>query len=90
MGLLNKFDHAVEKSGHDLVRPECVLATAEDDIYLSDFRGGISCIKSNGQQEFRGGEHPEFGLLQTNGFAMLENDSFLIVQPGLTGYICSL
>ena len=30
--------------GQDLCRPECVLATKAGNLYVSDFRGGVTLI----------------------------------------------
>lgn len=36
--------------GEQLQRPECVLATANGRLYVSDWRGGIAVIEPDGQQ----------------------------------------
>lgn len=36
--------------GSDLKRPECVLATANGRIYVSDWRGGVTVIEPDGSQ----------------------------------------
>lgn len=82
MSTNNKFNYPIERIGHKLCRPECVLTNVHGDIFVSDFRGGITRIDSDGEQTFWGGEHPEIGLLQTNGFALLEDGSFLIAHLG--------
>lgn len=82
MPSINQFDQPMISIGHDLVRPECVLTNQQGDIFVSDFRGGITRIAATGEQTFWGGEHPSVGKLQTNGFAMLEDGSFLIAHLG--------
>ena len=37
--------------GHDLVRPECVLATRAGALYASHGEGGISCLFKDGRSE---------------------------------------
>ena len=41
---------AVTFVGQNLVRPECVLATAAGDLYAGDWRGGIAHIKPDGSR----------------------------------------
>ncbi|EWH08821.1 gluconolactonase [Catenovulum agarivorans DS-2] len=82
MSTINKFNSPIKKIGQQLTRPECVLTNAKGEIYVSDFRGGITQINPDGSQVFYGGEYPGFGLLQTNGFAMLKDGSFLIAHLG--------
>lgn len=74
----------VEQIGDGLVRPECVLATKSGDIFVSDFRGGVTRIKPTGEQISYLGSYPGFGKLQTNGFAIESNESFLIAHLGET------
>jgi sugar lactone lactonase YvrE len=68
--------------GADLHRPECVLATQRGEIYVSDSRGGIMHITPGGNQRVIGSSsiHP-------NGFAMLQDGSFLVVNNSVTGGI---
>jgi sugar lactone lactonase YvrE len=82
MSQINQFNQPLVKLGQQLTRPECVLTNAIGDVFVSDFRGGVSRIAANGEQSYWGGEHPEFGPLQTNGFAMLADGSFLIAHLG--------
>jgi gluconolactonase len=49
-------DFAVDKSairyaGHDLARPECILAEADGVLWAADARGGVTRIDPNGTQE---------------------------------------
>lgn len=79
---INLFRAAPEDLGDGLVRPECVLTNKYGDVFVSDFRGGVSRISVNGKQSFWGGSHPEIGKLQTNGFALLDDGSFLLAHLG--------
>ena len=45
MNYLNK----IKFIGKGLKRPECVLIDPENTLHVSDFRGGISRIKANGE-----------------------------------------
>ncbi|MEO0793841.1 MAG: SMP-30/gluconolactonase/LRE family protein [Verrucomicrobiota bacterium] len=82
MSQLNRFNEPIRCLGQDLVRPECVLANERGEIFVSDFRGGVSVIKPDGTQQFYGGCCEEVGVLQTNGFALLKDGSFLIAHLG--------
>ena len=42
--------------GHDLARPECVLACASGRLYASDMRGGVVVIEPDGTQRRIGDE----------------------------------
>ncbi|WP_222434439.1 SMP-30/gluconolactonase/LRE family protein [Vibrio cyclitrophicus] len=79
---INQFNAPIQNIGTELVRPECVLTNQYGDIFVSDFRGGVTRIAPDGRQTFWGGEHPNVGVLQTNGFALLEDGSFLIAHLG--------
>ena len=46
---------AVRFTGRDLMRPECVLATAAGDLYCCDWRGGIVHLHPDGRQQTYGG-----------------------------------
>jgi sugar lactone lactonase YvrE len=82
MPAINLFASAPRNLGRDLVRPECVLTNKFGDVFVSDFRGGVSRVSANGEQTFWGGAHPVFGKLQTNGFALLDDGSFLVAHLG--------
>ncbi|MGG5809481.1 SMP-30/gluconolactonase/LRE family protein [Falsiroseomonas sp. CW058] len=62
-------------AGHDLHRPECVLATRRGDLYVSDRRGGVTHIAPDGSQRLIGG-----GTLIPNGIALLRDGSFAIAN----------
>ena len=38
----------LEFVGQDLARPECVVPTANGDVFVSDGRGGITCLRADG------------------------------------------
>ena len=42
-------------TGHDLVRPESVLAQPNGTLWTSDGRGGVTRINPDGSQQFIGG-----------------------------------
>jgi gluconolactonase len=41
-------------TGHDLVRPESILAQRDGTLWTSDGRGGVTRIDPDGQQHFFG------------------------------------
>lgn len=69
--------------GSELVRPECVLATKAGNLYVSDFRGGVTKISPDGHTQFMGGEDVAgLGKLKPNGICMLADGSFLVAHLG--------
>lgn len=75
--------------GRTLSRPECVLATRSGDLFVSDSRGGVSIVGSDGQESFvKATNAPENFL--PNGIALLEDRSFLIANLGPTGGVYHL
>jgi len=68
----------VEPFGRDLDRPECVHCTAQGDVFVSDWRGGVTRIRADGSQQLIKGERP----IKTNGFAILRDRSFLLAHLG--------
>lgn len=62
-------------TGHDLVRPESILAQPDGTLWASDGRGGVTSIAPNGEQRFiasPGGE--------PNGLAMTDDGAILIAN----------
>jgi SMP-30/Gluconolactonase/LRE-like region len=66
----------LEPFGRDLVRPECVQCTAQGDVFVSDWRGGVTRIRPDGTQQLIKGPRP----IKTNGFAILPDRSFLLAH----------
>ena len=67
-----------EPFGHDLHRPECVHCTAQGDVFVSDWRGGVTRIRADGSQQLFKGDR----VVKTNGFAILPDRSFLLAHLG--------
>lgn len=69
--------------GKSLVRPECVLATADGAVYVANFDGGVSRLGPDGsRRDFLGGGAP---AVKTNGFALTPAGDFLcanLLPPG--------
>ena len=66
----------VETFGRGLERPECVHCNAQGDVFVSDWRGGVTRIRSDGSQVLIRGDR----LIKTNGFAILPDRSFLLAH----------
>ena len=66
----------VEPFGKDLNRPECVHCTAQGEVFVSDWRGGVMRILADGTQQLIKGDR----LVKTNGFAILPDRSFLLAH----------
>lgn len=72
--------------GHDLMRPECVLATRQGDLYVSHRGAGITRIYANGRQQVIGAHAQLEGHdFIPNGFCMLPGGDFLIANIGEAG-----
>ena len=66
--------------GHDLQRPECVLACASGRLFVSDGRGGVTTIAPDGAQRMIGNSS-----LVPNGIALCRDGSFLVANLGPGG-----
>jgi len=75
--------------GRDLYRPECVIATASGEIFVSDWRGGVTRIAADGHQESWLAEQSPIEL-RPNGIALEPDGAFLIAHLGETGGIWRL
>ncbi|CAN0358666.1 unnamed protein product, partial [Phaeothamnion confervicola] len=69
-------------TGSDLVRPECVLATATGDLYCADWRGGVAHLRPDGSRALYAGTGPDGLALKPNGIALLRDGSFLVTHLG--------
>jgi sugar lactone lactonase YvrE len=73
---------AIRFVGAGLVRPECVLATARDDLYAADWRGGVSHVRPDGSQALYTGTLPDGRKARPNGIALRRDGSFLFADLG--------
>ncbi|HZR41846.1 MAG TPA: SMP-30/gluconolactonase/LRE family protein [Ktedonobacteraceae bacterium] len=62
-------------TGHDLARPESIIAQPNGTLWTSDGRGGVTRISSNGEQQFIGGLGGE-----PNGLAMADDGSIIVAN----------
>jgi hypothetical protein len=69
--------------GRDLARPECVVTTAQGDVFASDRRGGIMHLMPGGGQRLIAARGIEDFL--PNGFSLLPDGSFAIANLGRLG-----
>ena len=65
-------------TGHDLVRPESVLAQPNGTLWTSDGRGGVTRINPDGSQQFIDG----LGGTEPNGLAMTDDGSLIVANLG--------
>ncbi len=85
---------AIRYVGHDLQRPECILAEPDGTLWSADARGGVMRIAPDGSQRFVGqladerfasaaDPHERFmkGTLP-NGLAFAKNGDFVIANFG--------
>ncbi len=80
--------------GHDLQRPECILAEPDGTLWAADARGGVARIRPNGEQSiiaqttsehFEGASSEATRYLEgtlPNGLAFAKNGDFLISNFG--------
>ena len=66
-------------TGHDLVRPESVLAQPNGTLWTSDGRGGVTRINPDGSQQFIAG----LGGSESNGLAMADDGSIIVANLGM-------
>jgi sugar lactone lactonase YvrE len=69
-------------TGHDLVRPECVLATRAGSLYTADWRSGVAHIRPDGSQDFYAAQPVDGEVLKPNGIALRKDGSFLLAHLG--------
>jgi gluconolactonase len=67
-------------TGHDLVRPESVLALPNGTLWTSNGRGGLTRIDPDGSQQFIDG----LGGTEPNGLAMTDDGSLIVANLGLS------
>jgi sugar lactone lactonase YvrE len=75
--------------GRALHRPECVVGTPRGDVFVSDWRGGVTAIAPGGVQESWIAAPGQFEL-RPNGIAPADDGSFLIAHLGETGGVWRL
>ena len=78
----------LEPVGNDLHRPECVLAQPNGDLFVPDWRGGVTRVTPGGSQEtwLARTTHD----VRPNGIALLPDGSFLLASLGGAGGVWRL
>ena len=83
---------AIRHVGHDLQRPECVLAERDGTLWAADARGGVMRIAPDGSQHLVVPVPPRAGAVDfharyvqsqgslPNGMAFLPNGDFIIAN----------
>ena len=80
---------ALERVGVDLHRPECVLAGPSGDVFVPDWRGGVTRIAADGSQQTWLAHAPAIEL-RPNGIALAPDGSFLLANLGDAGGVWRL
>jgi sugar lactone lactonase YvrE len=80
---------SLEPVGRDLHRPECVLATASGEVFVPDWRGGVTRIDVDGSQHTWLARAPEIEL-RPNGIALAPDGSFLLANLADSGGVWRL
>ncbi len=78
----------LEPVGRDLHRPECVLANPDGDVWVPDWRGGVTKIEADGSQVTWLATTTQD--IRPNGIAMLPDGSFLLANLGVGGGVWRL
>ncbi len=71
---------SLQPIGVDLDRPECVLCNAYGDLFVADWRGGVTRIRADGTHTRFTGVAPGGRPLKPNGIALRKDGSFLIAD----------
>ena len=75
--------------GTNLHRPECVLVDRDNNVYVPDWRGGVTRIAADGSQQTWLARNPPVEL-RPNGIEILPDDSFLLANLGDAGGVWQL
>lgn len=79
---------SIRSAGHDLARPECILAERDGSLWAADARGGVMHIRADGSQELIAPSSANPGtpnLIEgtlPNGLAFARNGDLLIANFG--------
>lgn len=89
MSIIRAFPGGFAAVGSGLSRPECVVATAAGDVVASNWRGGVSIVRSSGRVDTRLAVSSPMPL-RPNGIAFTATRSLLISQLGERGGVWTL
>ena len=71
----------IQTIGHDLRRPECILAEPDGSLWSADARGGVVHIRPDGTQEFLGQKFDD--AASTDTFSNADSDAERFTQGTL-------
>jgi sugar lactone lactonase YvrE len=80
---------ALEPFGADLQRPECVVTASSGDVFVPDWRGGVTRIAADGSQHTWLADAKGIDL-RPNGIALARDGSFLLANLGDAGGVWRL
>lgn len=80
---------ALEAIGSGLHRPECVVVDDRNDVYVPDWRGGVTQLAADGTQRTWLAASPPVEL-RPNGIALTGGGSFLLANLGADGGVWHL
>ncbi len=80
---------ALEAIGSGLHRPECVVLDDRNDMYVPDWRGGVTRLAADGTQQTWLAASPPVEL-RPNGIALMPDGSFLVANLGDDGGVWRL
>jgi sugar lactone lactonase YvrE len=80
---------ALEPFGVDLHRPECVVTASSGDVFVPDWRGGVTRIAADGSQQTWLANAKGIDL-RPNGIALARDGSFLLANLGDAGGVWRL
>jgi sugar lactone lactonase YvrE len=79
----------IQRLGHDLHRPECVVGAPNGDVYVPDWRGGVGVIRADGTQQVWLAKNSAFDL-KPNGIVPTPRGAFRIANLGDDGGVWDL
>jgi sugar lactone lactonase YvrE len=80
---------SLEPLGSGLHRPECVVVDERDDVYVPDWRGGVTRLAVDGTQQTWLAQRSPVEL-RPNGIALMPDGSFLLANLGEAGGVWHL
>ena len=79
----------LETFGTDLHRPECVVTDADGDVFVSDWRGGVTRLAADGSQAAWLAQDTRREI-RPNGVAIEQDGAFLLANLGDAGGVWRL
>jgi len=79
----------IAPAGHGLHRPECILPGPNGDVYVPDWRGGVSVVRADGSAQSWFAKGLDFEL-KPNGIGFLPDSRFIIANLGDEGGVWAM